>query len=706
VKSELKESSISVSETLGSGELKIQVNKLAPQANGTALVSLGDTVVLATAVMSKGIREGIDYLPLLVDYEERLYAAGKISGSRFVKREGRPTEAAILSGRLADRSLRPLFPKNFYNDIQVILTTLSVDGENDPDIVSLIAASCALACSDIPFEGPIGAVRIGRIDGEWVINPTYEAREKSEMDLVVSGKENEIIMIEAASNEVPEQTVKDALKFSQTQIKKIIALQKKVIEKIGKAKIKVGTEGQEELPQEIKKFLTEKKISTALYKDKLERDAAFQTLREETKDFIDEKFGDDKNLSSFRKQALIYIEDETKRIMRKRILEEGVRADLRKPDEIRPLTSGVSLLPRTHGTGKFQRGYTQVLTIATLGSIAVEQTLDGIEPETKKRYMHHYNFPPFSVGEVSPLRSASRREIGHGALAEKALLPVLPSREDFPYTIRLVSEVLSSDGSTSMGSTCGSTLALMDAGVPIKAPVGGISIGIIKEGEKYELLTDISGIEDFYGDMDFKVTGTKSGVTAIQMDLKLKGLSVEILSEAIDKAKAAREIILAKITETIASPRAELSPFAPRFNIVEINPDKIRDLIGPGGKVINKIIADTGVEIDIEDSGKVFVFSKDAKMAKAALAQINAITEEVEVGKIYQGKVTRIMDFGAFVEVLPNQEGLVHISKLADYRVDKVEDIVKLGDIIPVKVTEIDSQGRINLSYKDAVKKP
>jgi len=683
-------------------KLIIKTGNWAYQASGAVTVSYGDTVVLATAVMSKMPREGVNFLPLLVDYEERLYAAGKISSSRFIKREGRPSDNAILVGRLVDRSFRPLFPAGLYNDIQVILTVLSVDQKNDPDIPSIIATSMALALSNIPCEGPVGAVRIGKVDQEWIINPSYEARKKSVLDLVVSGTEEAICMVEAAAVEVSEEEIIKAIIFAHKHIKKVIAAEKEIIEKINSQrkieKEKVNKSENPQLVQKVKK-ITDPELDQTLVEDKLIRDRKLRLLKEKV---LQEFAGKEENLLQ---EVEEIFSQEIKENIRQKILKEERRIDGRRLDEVRPIDCQVGVLPRTHGSGLFTRGYTQILSILTLGSSGAEQLIEGIEPEVKKRFMHHYNFPPFSVGEVSPLRYVSRREVGHGALAERALLPVIPPKESFPYTIRIVSEVLSSDGSTSMGSVCGSSLALMDAGVPIKKPVAGVAMGLIKEGENYKILTDITGLEDACGDMDFKVAGTADGITALQMDIKISGISEEILTQALNQAKRALKEILQKIIQTISGPRPELSPFAPRLATLKVNPEKIREIIGPGGKTINKIIEETGVEIDIEPEGIVRVFSPEAEQVKRAVAKIKEIAWEPEIGKIYQGKVTRITDFGAFVEIAPGVEGLVHISQLDHRRIRKVEDVVKVGDVIPVMVIGIDEQGRINLSHKLTLKK-
>jgi len=686
-------------------KLVIKTGNWAYQASGAVTVSYGDTVVLATVVMSKAPREGIDYLPLLVDYEERLYAAGKISSSRFIKREGRPSENAILVGRLVDRSFRPLFPTSLRNDVQIILTVLSVDNKNDPDIASIIAASTALSISNIPWQGPVGAVRVGKIDDEFVLNPSYEARTKSKLDLFVSGTTDEICMVEAGAQEVKEKEIIEAITFAHKHIKKMIDLQKELTKQLPtKEKLEVSDEENRKLSEKIEKIVGEK-LEKALFADKLERDNNIIKLKEKLLAELKEEIPEEEQDETLQKAEEI-LSELVKKTLRKSILTKEKRTDGRGLNDIRSIKCEIGVLPRTHGSGLFTRGYTQVLSILTLGSSSAEQTIEGIEPADNKRFMHHYNFPPFSVGEVSPMRSVSRRSIGHGALAEKSLLPVIPDKETFPYTMRLVSEVLSSDGSTSMASVCGSTLALMDAGVPIKKPVAGAAMGLIKEGNNYKILTDITGIEDACGDMDFKIAGTADGITALQMDIKVKGISEKILADALNKALKARLSILEKIKSTISAPRSELSPYAPRITILKVNPDKVRDIIGPGGKIINKIIEETGVEIDIEPEGLVKVCSVDAEDGRKAVNWIKDLTREAKVGEIYQGKVTRIMDFGAFVEIFPGAEGLVHISQLDNKRVEKVEDVVKVGDVIPVMVTEIDNQGRINLSHKVTKEKP
>ena len=702
-------------------ELSFNVGSLATQANGSVFVRYGDTCVLVTATASEEPREGIDFLPLTVDYEERLYAVGKIPGG-FIKREGKPSEKATLSSRLIDRPLRPLFPKGFHNDIHIVATVLSVDQDNRPDVTAINGASAALMVSDIPLEDPIAAVWVGKIGNDLIINPTLEQWEKSELDLVIAGTEEAVVMVEAEASEVPEEIILEAIDLAHKEIKKIVKFikdlrQECLKEGIGKEKIEILIEPiDRDLELEVQKIAKERiaqaieEVKTKGYK-KLEREKALKEAKEEiiakAMELRPELFEEDPHLQKRVEGIIVDIEKE---IVRSMILEKKERIDNRKLDEIRPIECKVSILPRTHGSGLFVRGETQVLTVSTLGALGEEQILDGIDVEETKRYMHHYNFPPYSVGEARPIRGPGRREIGHGALAERALERVLPSEDEFPYTIRLVSEVLESNGSTSMASVCGSTLALMDAGVPIKAPVAGIAMGLIKEEDKVEILTDIQGIEDALGDMDFKVAGTKKGITALQMDIKIEGINTEILRRALEQARKARITILDKIIETIPAPRPTLSPYAPRIIKTEIDPDKIRDIIGPGGKIIKKIIDETGVKIDIEDDGKVYIAAVDQSGAQKALEMIKGLTEDVEIGKIYLGKVTRTTDFGAFVEVipgvmgLPGKEGMVHISQLAEERVNKVEDIVKAGDEIMVKAIGFDQLGRLKLSRKEALR--
>ena len=676
---------------VGGRLLQVEVGKVAGMANGAATVRYGDTVVNVTATCSAEPREDIDFFPLSCDYEERMYAAGKIPGG-FIKREGRPTEKAILSSRLIDRPIRPLFPKGFYNDVVVVATVMCVDHDCPSDITAMVGSSVALSISDIPWDGPTGSVSVGRVDGEFVINPTQEQRAASDIDLKVSGTKDAIMMVEAGAEEVPEDVILDGIMFAHEEIKKIVAFIEQITEEVGKPKRDLPVhEIPEELEHAVRDYETAEMREAIQIHDKTERQEKMDALEAETK----EKFLEIYPESGKDIDDILY--KVRKEQMRDLIISENIRPDGRKTTDIRPIWCETSFLPRTHGSGLFTRGQTQVLTVATLGTVSEGQTLDGISEETEKRYIHHYNFPAYSVGEARTSRSPGRREIGHGALAERALLPVLPSVEEFPYAIRLVSEVLSSNGSTSQASVCGSTLALMDAGVPIKAPVSGIAMGLIKEGDKIAILSDIQGMEDFLGDMDFKVAGTEKGVTAIQMDIKIHGLSREILEAALKQAHDGRTHIREKMLEEIPAPREELSPYAPRIITIQIPTDKIRTVIGPGGKTINKIIEETGVKIDINDDGQVFVASPDMDSAKAALKQIELLTAEVEVGKTYTGEVKRIMNFGAFIEVLPGKEGLLHISKMAKRRVEKVEDVMNIGDVVEVVVYEIDNQGRINL---------
>ncbi len=689
---------------LGGRELTIATGTLAKQASGSVTARYGDTVVLAAATMSKEMSKITGYFPLMVDYEERYYAAGKIKGSRFIKREGRPSEDAILSGRAVDRTVRPLFDSRMRNEVQVVVTTLSYDGENDPDLVAMIAASAALTLSDIPWNGPIGAVRVGLQGETLVLNPSSEEREGSVLDLLLSGTKEKINMIECGAKEITEEQMGAAFEFGFEAIQKIASFIEDIRKEAGKEKRKAALlRGSDEFEADIRAFCTQSGLAEALYlRPKQAMEAKIAEINEKISAYAAEKYPDQKNLSEL---LSIITEEVSDEAVHENILHKDARPDGRGITEIRPITCNVGILPRTHGTGLFTRGETQALTVTTLGAPGDEMVVDTMEVDMKKRYMHFYNFPPYSVGEVRPMRGPGRREIGHGALAEKALVPVLPSKEEFPYTILLVSEVLESNGSSSMASTCGSTLSLMDAGVPIKKPVAGIAMGVITgKGGEYKVLTDIQGLEDHYGDMDFKVAGTKDGITAMQMDVKIDGLTPEMLKTALAQAKEGRMFIMGKILEALPEPRKTMSPYAPRIITLHINPEKIRDVIGPGGKMINQIIDETGVSIDIEDDGSVFITSTDETSAKEAVEWINNITREVKPGELFQGRVTRIMNFGAFAEVLPNQEGLIHISELADYRVEKVEDIVRVGDIVPVIVKEIDAQGRINLSRKQAIR--
>lgn len=679
---------------LAGRDLIVTIGKVAEQANGACMVQYGDTVILATATASKEPREGIDFFPLSVDYEEKLYSVGKIPGG-FIKREGRPSEKAILTSRLIDRPLRPLFPEGYRNDVQVIATVLSADQDNSPEIVAMIGSSIALSISDIPFDGPTGSVIIGLIDGEFIVNPNSEEREKSEIHLVVAGTKSAVMMVEAGANEVTEKVMLDGILKAHDEIKNLCGFIEEIKNEMGKEKKEYNLfKPNEEIKEKIVAFGRQKLIEAINTFEKQERLDNIDKVNKEIKDtFIEEYPESEQDIN-------VVIEDMLKEEVRRLIVEEGIRPDNRKVDEIRPITTDVGLLPRTHGSGLFKRGQTQVLTIATLGAISDAQVIDGLGEEESKRYMHHYNFPPYSVGDARPLRGPGRREIGHGALAERALEPVIPSEDKFPYTIRLVSEVLSSNGSSSQGSVCGSTLALLDAGVPIKSPVAGIAMGLIKEKGNVAILSDIQGMEDHLGDMDFKVAGTKDGITAIQMDIKIAGIDKPILEEALEKARLGRLYILGKMMETISTPRENLSKYAPKIYTMQINPDKIRDIIGPGGKVINKIIDETGVKIDIDDNGKIFIASVTQEGGETAIDMINKIVKEVEPGEIYLGKVTRITNFGAFIDVLNGKEGLLHISNIARERVNKVEDVLAIGDEVLVKVMEIDNQGRINLSRK------
>ena len=703
---------------IGEKPIIIKTTNWAEQASGSCLVQMGETEVLVTAVMSPFEREGLDFFPLTVEYEEKFYAAGKIYGSRFIRREGRPTDEAILTARMIDRAIRPLFPQDFRKEVQVVVTCLSWDGENDTDILGMIGASFALSVSNIPWAGPVGAVRISRVNGEWIFNPNYEQRKESQMELTLSAieKNGEVLvnMIEMGANEVSENDVLEATKKSEPEIKKIIELISKTAKKIGKEKFVPTPAVELDIENEIKGWLgdpsnpsgpsrLEKAISNAPAGEKNLGEA--DALKQELAIYMEKKYpGEGKG-----KQVLAFFEKEIERIIIKNILEKDKRTDGRKSDEIRPLSCEVGVLPRTHGSGVFHRGLTKVLAILTLGGPGDTQILEGMEIVGKKRFLHHYNFPPFSSGETAPMRGPRRREIGHGNLAEKALKPMIPDAEKFPYTIRIVSEVVSSNGSTSMASTCAATIALMDAGVPIKEPVAGISIGLAKDEEsgEYKVLTDIQGPEDHYGDMDFKVAGTKNGITAIQMDVKIDGIDKNIMEEALEKAKDARFKILDIIKKQLPEPRKNLSPYAPKIISFMINPSKIGEVVGPKGSMINKIIDECGgVAIDIEDTGLVSVTGEKQEDVDKAADWIKSMVKEVQVGETYTGTVRKIMDFGAFVDILPGQSGLVHISKFVKERIDRVSDIVKEGDKIPVKVTEIDSMGRINLSAIDAGFKP
>ncbi len=687
-------------------ELKVEIGQLAEQANGAVLLTYGETVVLATCVMDSQVRE-VDYLPLTVDYEEKLYAAGKIKSGRFMKREGRASDEAVLTGRMIDRIIRPGFNQKIRNDIQVILTVLSFDKENDPDIPALIAVSLALAISDIPWDGPMAGLRIGRTSTgengskqEWVLNPTYEARQKSDFDLVVAGKEDKINMLEGGANQVSEEVLLSAMEFVQPHLKEIVQWQKKIIKENEPTKAVLAIkEPEPELLKQVKDWLDGKLEKAIFQSTKKER---FEELKELERELLSVLSKDD-DLREKEIQIKEILEEEVNQLVHRNILKASAgqekRADGRQLDEVRPIKCQLGLLPRTHGSGLFQRGATQALSVITLGAPGDEQTIEGMEVEYKKHFMHHYNFPPFCTGETGRLGGPGRREIGHGALAERALSPLIPPKEDFPYTIRLVSEILSSNGSSSMASVSGSSLALMDAGVPIKRNVSGVAMGLMMEStEHYRVLTDIQGPEDHHGDMDCKIAGTKEGVTACQMDVKIEGVTLEILKKVFEQAKQGRLFILKEMDKLIAQPRSELSALAPRVLSLRINREKIRDVIGPGGKMINEIIEKTGAKIDVEDDGLVNITSLDEEGGQKALEWIKNLTREVEIGETFQGRVMKITDFGAFVEILPGQDGLLHISELAPHHVQRVEDIIEVGQIIPVKVKKIDEQGRIGLS--------
>lgn len=676
-------------------KLTVEIGQLAKQANGAVLVRYGDTGILSTATASKEPKN-LDFFPLTVNYEERLYAVGKIPGG-FIKREGRPSEKAILASRLIDRPIRPLFADGFRNEVQVVSMVMSVDQDCSSEMAAMFGSSLALCVSDIPFEGPIAGVSVGRIDGEFIINPTVEQAERSDIHLVVAGTKDAINMVEAGAEEVPEEIMLEAIMYGHEEIKRLIAFQEEIATEVGKEKMEVVLyEVDKDLEAEVRGICEKDMITAIQVQEKHAREDAINAVKNEIIAKYEEQEADEETL----KQVKSILDKIVKGEVRRLITEEKIRPDGRRLDVIRPLSSEIGVLPRTHGSGLFTRGQTQALSVCTLGALGDVQILDGLGIEEEKRFMHHYNFPNFSVGETGPMRGPGRREIGHGALGERALEPIIPSEKDFPYTIRLVSEVLESNGSTSQASICASTLAMMDAGVPIKAPVAGIAMGLIMSGEHYSILTDIQGMEDHLGDMDFKVAGTSKGVTALQMDIKIAGLSREILEEALQQAKKGRMQILESMLTTIAEPKKELSKYAPKILTMMINPDKIRDVIGPSGKQINKIIEETGVKIDIEQDGTVFISSADEEMNNKAQKIIEDIVREVEVGQMYLGKVKRIEKFGAFVEIFSGKDGLVHISELAEERVGKVEDVVSIGDELLVKVTEIDKQGRVNLSRK------
>ena len=678
--------------------LTIETGQLAKQANGAVLVRYGDTVVLSTAVASKEPRDG-DFFPLTVNYEEKMYAAGKIPGG-FKKREGRPGDEATLTARLIDRPIRPLFPKGYRHDVQIMNTVLSADPDCSPEMAAMIGSSMALSVSDIPFQGPIAGVNVGYIDGKYVINPTLEQKEVSRLDLEVAGHKDAVNMVEAGASEITEQEMLEAIFFGHEEIKRLVAFQEEVVEHIQPVKKEfIPVERDEELVQRVKSLTEEKGLKeTVLTFDKQQRDENLDALKAEiATEFVDEADPENELLID---EVYAILNDLVKEEVRRLIADEKIRPDGRKPDEIRPLESEVGLLPRAHGSGLFTRGQTQALSVLTLGALGDYQLIDGLGPEIEKRFMHHYNFPNFSVGETGPVRAPGRREIGHGALGERALRYIIPDTTEFPYTIRIVSEVLESNGSSSQASICGSTLALMDAGVPIKAPVAGIAMGLVTREDSYTILTDIQGMEDALGDMDFKVAGTKEGITAIQMDIKIDGLTREVIEEALEQARQGRLAIMDHMLQTIDQPRSELSAYAPKVEIMHIKPEKIRDVIGPGGKKINEIIDETGVKLDIEQDGTIFIGAVDQEMINRAREIINENTREAEVGQVYHAKVKRIEKYGAFVELFPGKDALLHISQISKDRINKVEDVLKIGDTIEVKITEIDKQGRVNASHK------
>jgi len=682
---------------LGGRTLTIEAGKIAKQANGAVLVRYGDTAVVVATTGTKTPREGVDFFPLTVDYEEKMYAVGKIPGG-FIKREGRPAESAILTSRLIDRPIRPMFPDGYHNDVQIVATAVSVDPDNAPDMPAMIGASCALSISDIPFDGPIAGVRVGLIDGQFIVCPTVAQASVSELNLAVAGTKDAILMVEAGAKEVSEEVMLDAIWFAHDEIKKIVEFQEHIQAEIGKPKMEVPVYiPPANLVEEIRNYGEAKLKAALMDADKHRREEMVSQVKAEIAQVFSEKYPDNGKDVAYITQKLI------KTVVRRTISVDKIRPDGRQLDEVRPVTCEVGILARPHGSSLFTRGQTQILNVLALAPLRESQILDGLGSEDTKRYIHHYNFPPYSVGETKPMRSPGRREIGHGALAERALLPVIPSEEEFPYAIRLVSEVLESNGSSSMGSVCGSTLSLMDAGVPITAPVSGVAMGLVKDGEYFTILTDIQGLEDALGDMDFKVAGTAKGITAIQMDIKIDGINKEIFQQALAQAKTGRAFILAKMLECIDKPRTELKKYAPKITTLKINPDKIRDIIGPGGKMIKKIVEETGAKIDVDDSGTVHVAAVNSENADKAIAIIKGLTASPEVGRVYTGKVTRLMNFGAFVEFMPGREGLVHISQLANERVEKVEDVVSVGDEIAVKLTEIDQKGRLNLSRKAAL---
>jgi polyribonucleotide nucleotidyltransferase len=679
--------------------LIVETGYIAEQANGAVMLRLGETVLLVTAVASKTPREGIDFFPLTCDYEEKLYAAGRIPGS-FPRREGRPSEAATITSRMIDRPMRPLFPKDFRNDVQIVATVLSTDQEQDPQTLAVTGASCALQISGIPHGGPVACVRVGMLDGQLMLNPTLTQINESALDLIVAGTGDAIVMVEAGAHQISEQVMLQALRMAHDEIRKLVEFQRGLHDAIGKPTMSYpSTKISSDITDAVHEHVASRIGDAARNPHKQSREAALDQLQQETVSALEERFPDSR--SDIGKAY----ESEVKKAVRAAILNEGIRPDGRRTDEIRPIWAEVGVLPRTHGSALFTRGQTQALSVVTIGSGQDQQKIDGLGLEQFKRFMHQYNFPPYSVGEARPLRSPGRREIGHGALAERAVHNVMPEDEKFPYVVRIVSEILSSNGSTSMASVCGSCLALMDAGVPLIAPVAGIAMGLIADdGEHGAILSDIQGMEDALGDMDFKVAGSATGITAMQMDCKIAGLSWDLMERALEQARVGRLHILGKMAEALSAPRTELSQWAPRIEVININPDKIRDIIGPGGKMIRKIVEETGCQIDVEDDGRVFIASANAASREQAMAMIHDLTDDIEIGRIYKGKVSRLMGFGAFVEIMPKKEGLVRIGQLAEHHVEKVEDVVNVGDEIMVKVIEVDDRGRVNLSRREAIR--
>ncbi len=691
---------------MGDKEITVEINGLADQANGSAVVRYGDTMVLTTAVMAKKEKPDMGFFPLMVDYEEKYYAAGKIKGPRYIKRETRPSDEAVCNARQIDRSIRPLFDDRLKNEVQTIATVLSWDAQNEPDIISLFGISTALVVSDIPWQGPTASVRVGYINGNYVLNPTYEQREANEIDVVFAGveRDGEILanMIEGSFNEIREEVILGAFAFAKPHIKQLLDFQNKIAGACGKPKAKLPDNTNEKLERELRDFIGSD-LKNALYQpEKSARGQAMEAVKSKLEEYAAESYADDAEKLKLAKK---FYEKEIDRVLHETVMETGKRPDGRTPEQLRALSAKVGVIPRAHGSGLFQRGETKALSVATLGAPGDQQLLDGMEITGKKRFLHHYNFPPYSCGEVRFLRAPGRREIGHGMLAEKTLLPLIPSVEDFPYTIRVASEIVSSNGSTSMAALSAASLALMDAGVPIKSHATGISMGmIVKDKKNYKILTDIQGPEDHHGDMDFKVAGTRNGVNAVQMDVKIDGITEEMMAKVLEQARIARGQLLDTLEKALPQPRPELSPYAPRIIIIKISPEKIREVIGPGGKIINEIIEQTGVLIDIEEDGTIFITAEKPEAGQKAAEWIQNITREIKVGETFQGKVKRIMNFGAFVEILPGQEGMIHISKLSDHRVNKVEDVVQIGDMVSVQVIEIDGQGRINLSLKNGEK--